>query len=247
MPKQDLIKCYPQFPDIREKGKTNVEKIHLVLLRMLKIFDTICRKHDIDYWLDYGSLLGAIRYNNFIPWDSDIDIGMLSPDYYVFLEKGVQELPVDIFFQTAQTDAFYQRESIVVPAKLRDKYSSGCPVYHPRSHNGINIDFYVYTMDPIYEKSLSNSYEQYLNNSKTHIKIEEVEYLDECLLADTKFPIPVGFNAYLTRCYGEYMKLPSVKEYTYRKKFLENIDATKPCDHQESLIWNNYTGTQLQL
>ena len=39
---------YPQFPDERETGKTDVERAHKVMSRRLKIFDTICKKHDID-------------------------------------------------------------------------------------------------------------------------------------------------------------------------------------------------------
>ena len=68
------------------------------MLYLLQSFDTVCKKHDIDYWLDYGTLLGAIRHQGFIPWDTDTDVGMLRSDYGVFLEKGVPELPQDIFF-----------------------------------------------------------------------------------------------------------------------------------------------------
>lgn len=67
------------------------------MLYLLQSFDTVCKKHDIDYWLDYGTLLGAIRHQGFIPWDTDTDVGMLRSDYALFLEKGVPELPQDIF------------------------------------------------------------------------------------------------------------------------------------------------------
>ena len=43
------------------------------MLYLLQSFDTVCKKHDIDYWLDYGTLLGAIRHQGFIPWDTDTD------------------------------------------------------------------------------------------------------------------------------------------------------------------------------
>ena len=69
------------------------------MLYLLQSFDTVCKKHDIDYWLDYGTLLGAIRHQGFIPWDTDTDVGMLRSDYALFLEKGVPELPQDIFFR----------------------------------------------------------------------------------------------------------------------------------------------------
>ena len=69
------------------------------MLYLLQSFDTVCKKHDIDYWLDYGTLLGAIRHQGFIPWDTDTDVGMLRSDYALFLEKGVSELPQDISFR----------------------------------------------------------------------------------------------------------------------------------------------------
>ena len=46
------------------------------LFELLKIFDGICKKHDIEYFLTGGSALGAIRHNGIIPWDDDIDMGM---------------------------------------------------------------------------------------------------------------------------------------------------------------------------
>ena len=77
----------------------DIKEAHRSMLYLLQSFDTVCKKHDIDYWLDYGTLLGAIRHQGFIPWDTDTDVGMLRSDYALFLEKGVPELPQDIFFR----------------------------------------------------------------------------------------------------------------------------------------------------
>ena len=64
----------------------DIKEAHRRMLYLLQSFDTVCKKHDIDYWLDYGTLLGAIRHQGFIPWDTDTDVGMLRSDYALFLE-----------------------------------------------------------------------------------------------------------------------------------------------------------------
>ncbi len=108
------------FPDEREKGETRLRQCQLVMLRMLKIFDYLCNKHQIQYFLVGGSLLGAVRHKGFIPWDDDFDLGMTRSNYEKFVKKAVPELPHDIFFQTPETDIHYP-SCVMVEAKLKDK------------------------------------------------------------------------------------------------------------------------------
>lgn len=62
-------------------------------LEVLSVIDSICKKHNIPYWADWGTLLGAVRHGGFIPWDDDLDISMKRKDYEYFMKIAKNELP----------------------------------------------------------------------------------------------------------------------------------------------------------
>ena len=59
----------------------SLQEIQSHLLEILKVFDTFCTEHKIQYFLCGGTLLGAVRNQGFIPWDDDVDVMMPRPDY----------------------------------------------------------------------------------------------------------------------------------------------------------------------
>lgn len=63
-------------------------------------FDRICSKYDIRYSMEGGTLLGAVKYGDFVPWDDDIDVIMLRSEYNRFLEVAPLELDPDYFLQS---------------------------------------------------------------------------------------------------------------------------------------------------
>ena len=60
---------------------------------VLDEIDKICRRHGLQYFAEYGTLLGAVRHGGFIPWDDDFDISMKREDYMLFLKVARDELP----------------------------------------------------------------------------------------------------------------------------------------------------------
>jgi len=65
----------------------SLRQIQLEELKIAKEVDKFCNQNNINYYLSSGSLLGAIRHGGFIPWDDDIDMWMLRPDYDRFCEN----------------------------------------------------------------------------------------------------------------------------------------------------------------
>lgn len=82
----------------------SLDQAKKIMLDILMEFDYICKKNNLTYWLDYGTLLGAIRHKGFITYDDDIDVSMPRDDYEKFLKIYKKELPVPLFLQTQESD-----------------------------------------------------------------------------------------------------------------------------------------------
>ena len=67
---------------MRISNQDSKEKIFSIL----KWFAEFCDNNNLRYYLAYGTLLGAIRHKDFIPWDDDVDVYMPRPDYEKFIE-----------------------------------------------------------------------------------------------------------------------------------------------------------------
>jgi len=80
-----------------------VKQIQRVNLHILKMIDNICKEAGCTYFLDSGTLLGAIRHNGFIPWDDDIDIIMFRKDYNIF-KSYCQNGKLPFYFELTNTD-----------------------------------------------------------------------------------------------------------------------------------------------
>ena len=78
-----------QYTDITALPPTNDSDLRIMQkcdAEFLSLFDKFCKMHDLRYWLDFGTLLGAVRHEGFIPWDDDTDVAMLRGDFNRLLD-----------------------------------------------------------------------------------------------------------------------------------------------------------------
>lgn len=117
----------------------NRKKIWAVELDLLFKFDAVCKKFNLRYFLMYGSLLGAVRHNGFIPWDDDLDVAMPREDYEKFVQLS-SEFQEPYFLQTPYTD----KEYFFSFAKLTNDNTSAISkmLAFQNFHKGIFLDIF---------------------------------------------------------------------------------------------------------
>lgn len=124
----------------------DLHKLHVVCLELIKEVDRICRLHHIEYTLDGGTLLGAVREKGFISWDDDADIAMTRTEYKKFFKACKKSLNKDRFFlQDYKTDKHYPwgYSKLRMNGTRLVRADQG----HLKFHDGIYIDIFVY--DPV--------------------------------------------------------------------------------------------------
>lgn len=87
----DIRELKPAVGDLRLKQEASFQ-----ILRILK---RIAKAESISFWLDFGTLLGAVRHGGFIPWDDDLDISLSNPDFNRFCDLLPSKLPPQLYFK----------------------------------------------------------------------------------------------------------------------------------------------------
>lgn len=122
---------------------SDLRKIQMRLLEMLKYLDKMCRDNNIKYWLSSGTCLGAVRHGGFIPWDDDVDIEMCAKDFRKLRQLITTQSTSAYQWQDIETDSSY----FLPFAKLRDRnsYIDEIGNTHEYDYNGLFIDIFVIT------------------------------------------------------------------------------------------------------
>ena len=146
------------FVTSRRKRLWNVQ------IKLILEFDRICRKHDIKWFAYAGTLLGAARHNGFIPWDDDVDLCMLRPDYEKFKQAAATELNpnyfLDLYYNYRWEGESDEEDLPIIERrsgfpigcmflKIRDNRTTiiSANTVRPNINNGIYID--IFPLDPV--------------------------------------------------------------------------------------------------
>ncbi len=114
--------------------------IQNIIIDLFIEFKSICDKLGLNWYLVNGSALGAVKYNGFISWDDDMDIGMPRKDYEIFINKAHEMLPEHIFVQNYRTDKNFPH----IYTKLRNSNTAFIErsIKHLDMNHGIYLDIF---------------------------------------------------------------------------------------------------------
>lgn len=115
-----------------------MKRIWAMELGMVEKFVEVCRKHDLEYMIMGGTLLGAVRHKGFIPWDNDIDILMPRKDFNKLLEVGPEAFKSPLFFQTPVTE-----ESRFFSTYVKIRNGNGTAATREDYESGINCGVFI--------------------------------------------------------------------------------------------------------
>jgi len=120
---------------------TQVRDLQVQELEILKRIDRICQRHHITYYLIYGTLIGAIRHQGFIPWDDDVDIMMTRDNYEKFFAVRDELGPDFIIQDWRTTPEFWSFHPKV--RQLRPKPYIDTMVEDVTDKNGLFVDIFL--------------------------------------------------------------------------------------------------------
>ena len=150
--KDKYIKLIPYFyhlkntvnnTEMETQNQEIIRKLQFSLLDILTTIDTVCKEHNLRYYLIAGTMLGAIRHKGFIPWDDNADIALPRKCYDEFIAHANEWLPSEYELVSGEQDPHYPYQF----ARIQDRRTTYILRRHFDYVGGIPVD--VFPLDGI--------------------------------------------------------------------------------------------------
>ncbi len=154
------------------------EMIHDRLYYVAKSVIAVLEKHNIPYSLAYGTLLGAVRHQGFIPWDDDFDLWLFNDSYNEAIEALRNELPDDVFLEDEKSEPNYFHGWAHAKDLRSEVTYDRFPQDAAYKHHGLQIDLFRCTLMKESEiwKFFDNENRKYLDRRKSKGLMSDEEY-----------------------------------------------------------------------
>ena len=251
--------------DAELKAKYNPEgsqlrQIQLRELAILVEFDRVCRKHGIDYWLDSGTLLGAVRHGGFIPWDDDIDVCVLKKDRKKLKKAMEESLNQNYEYSEFGTESNYKYPGVNKKVKrtvtrLYDKKAS--VIRHLKKLSvavSENVWIDIFLMEPgtiFTKKIIENTYGKCLRRVWNFINDGKLKHIVATIVYPFTIPIKILVNCWceifhqdtLVSCCNTFFYLRKKADiFPLGEIMFEGLKFKAPCNTDAYLrrIFGNY-------
>lgn len=219
-------------------GTTNLTVIQNRLKIMLKDIKEVFDKYDIQYTLDGGTLIGAIREKGkFIFWDDDVDLAIRYENFAKARECLQKELGQKYEFQDYYNDTYYSPR--LSSLRMREKNSESVieekdsPLFELYEKRGIFIDIYVYS--PILCNLFIDNLFRRLRIHPIHKRIKKIEELWKTDKSKYEKKFLHIKKTYMSRVEWYLTHAKCQKYYAYTPNYIENIKHPGPYIKKEDL------------
>ena len=226
-------------------GNYTMKEFHDNLILVLLEIDRICKKNNITYVFTGGTALGAVRHNDFIPWDDDADIGMNRKNYNKFLRCCKKDLDNEHF----QVDSTKTNKNWGRPyAKIRLKGTSYKEDWNPSplESQGIWVDLFAYDKCPKCFRKLNRRIGRFFERNKLYKNKANIQFSHK-FSAKILSWMPNSFLCFMMKISSSFWNFLPLKNLCNMSFDMEILNANVPKETFEETTNYTFRGYALPL